>query len=266
MFYSLALAALTAAPAQGGELKLTSIRMTVGELGATRTNTKIIPGDVLFVAYDINGLSIDDDGLAKYRMAMEVKDAEGKPVFEQKPRDLVDFIPLRGTTIPGRAFITLGLDQGPGNYTCTVTVEDPKTKAKDMLTMKFAVQKPDFGIVAVYTTHDERGAISAPTTGVVGQTVFIQFSVAKFVRDTKTKQPNVEFEFQILDDKNAPTLPKPRKHVQDSGVDEKDGAFAMRFPFFMSRPGKFTMKITAKDKVGNKEATYEVPVTVLAAN
>ena len=40
----------------------------------------------------------------------------------------------------------------------------------------------------------------------------------------------------------------------------------MRFPLFMSRPGKFTAKITATDKVANKTATYELPVTVLPAN
>ncbi len=267
MLYSIAFAALTAVPAQGGELKLTNVRLTIGELGATRQTTKLIPGDVLFIGYDITGLTIEPDGVAKYKMAMEVIDGAGKPIFKQDPRELVDFVPLRGNSIPARAFITIGLDQDPGNYTCKIKVEDPKVKGKeDTLTVKFEVTKKDFGIVAVYTTHDERGAVSAPTVGVVGQTVFIQFSVASFVRDQKTKQPNVEFEFQILDDKGAPTLIKPRTHIQDSGVDEKEGAFAMRFPLFMSRPGKYTVKITAKDKIANKVATYELPVNVLPTN
>jgi hypothetical protein len=120
--------------------------------------------------------------------------------------------------------------------------------------------------VLVYPSHDEIGRINAPATGVVGQTIFIQFSVASFGRDPKSKQPNVEFEFQIVDDKGNPTLGQPRKHIQDSGVDEKEGAFAMRFPLFMSRPGKFTVKITATDKVANKKASYELPVTILPAN
>jgi hypothetical protein len=49
-------------------------------------------------------------------------------------------------------------------------------------------------------------------------------------------------------------------------VDEKDGAFAMQFPLFMSRPGKFTAKVTATDKVAKKSAAYELPVTILPAN
>ena len=64
---------------------------------------------------------------------MEVTDAAGKSIFKQDPRELNDFVPLRGNSIPARAFVTIGLDQDPGNYVCKVTVEDPKTKAKDTL-------------------------------------------------------------------------------------------------------------------------------------
>lgn len=247
---------------QGG-VKLANVRLTIGELGGPRPGAKLLPGDVLFIGYDITGLAIEPDGTAKYSMAMEVKKASGESIFKQDPRDLADFVPLRGNVIPARAFITVGLDQPEGSYTCAITVTDPKTKSKDSLTVKFEVLKRDFGIVAVYTSHDERGAFSAPTTGVAGQTVFVQFSVATFQRDPKTKQPNVEFEFQVLDEKGAATLAKPRTHVQDSGVDEKEGAFAMRFPVFLSRPGKFTVKVTATDKVANKKAAYELPLTVL---
>src|SRR5262249_56179194 len=113
---------------------------------------------------------------------------------------------------------------------------------------------------------EEEGAMSGPTTGLVGQTIFVQFSVASFQRDSKTKQPNVEFEFNVHDEKGQPTLGQPGKHFQNAGVPEDKGAFAMRFPLFMSRPGKFTLTIKATDKVANKTATYDLPVTILPAN
>jgi len=256
-----------AARGQGGELKLSNVRLTIGELGGPRPTSKLIPGDVLFIGYDINGLTIDGDGTAKYKMSMEVKDGAGKAIFKQDPRELVDFVPLRGNSIPARAFITIGLDQDAGNYTCTIKVEDPKVKGKeDTVTVKFEVTKREFGIVAVFTSHDERGTFAAPTTGVVGQTVFVQFSVATFQRDPKTKQPNIELQFQLTDDKGTPTLMKPRTHIQDSGVEATDGAFGMRFPVFMSRPGKFIVKLSATDKVSNKTVTYDLPLTILPAN
>jgi hypothetical protein len=267
MWTSVALAALVLAPAQpAGGLELKNVRLTVGELGPTRPNSKLLPGDLLFIGYDIEGLSVGADGVAKYTMAMEVHDAAGKPIFKQDPRELMDFVPLRGNRIPARAFVTIGLDQEAGAYSCKITVTDPARKASNTLTVKFEVLKRDFGVVAVYTTHDEQGAISAPTTGLVGQTIFVQFSVASFQRDSKTKQPNVEFEFNVLDEKGQVTLGQPAKHAQNAGVPEDKGAFVMRFPLFMSRPGKFTFTIKATDKVNNKTATYELPVTILPAN
>jgi hypothetical protein len=90
--------------------------------------------------------------------------------------------------------------------------------------------------------------------------------VASFERDPKTKQPKIEFQYQYLDEKGAPVLAVPHKHIQDSGVDEKDGQISLRFPLFLNRPGKFTVQITAVDKVSNKKSVYELPVTILPPN
>jgi hypothetical protein len=273
MLTAIALAAvLGGTPAQPGTLKLTNVRMTVGELGPPREGTKLLPGDVLFIAYDIDGLTIDGAGVAKYTMSMEVADAAGKVIFKQDPRELQDFVPLRGNKLPARGFITVGLDQPPGNYHCKIAVTDPKTKATGNLDVKFEVLKRDFGVVAVFTSYDGDGRISAPTAGQVGQTVYVQFSVASFERDPKTKQPNVEILFQVYDDKNAPMLvdpagkAAPRKHVQDDKapqlVKDTDGAFALQFPVFMNRPGKFTVEIKATDNVSKKTSAYKLPVTI----
>ncbi len=277
MLTTIALAAiLGVAPAQPGNLKLTNVRMTVGELGPTREGSKLLPGDVLFIAYDIDGLTIDGAGVAKYTMAMEVTDGAGKLIFKQDPRDLQDFVPLRGSRLPARAFITVGLDQPQGSYNCKIAVTDPKTKATGNLAVKFEVLKREFGVVAVFTSYDVRGEISAPTTGQVGQTVYIQFSIASFERGQKTKQPNVEIQFQVYDEKNTPLLvdeagkPTPRKHVQDEKspqmVKDTDGAFALQFPLFMNRPGKFTVEIKATDNVSKKSSTYKLPVTINPAH
>lgn len=272
------LAGLTTQPARqpAGELKLTNVRTTVGELGPAREVGKILPGDVLFVAYDIEGITIDGEGLARYTMAMEVTNAAGARILpppnepKAEPRELTEFVPLRGNKMPARAFVTVGLDQPAGTYTCKLTVTDTKSKATGSLTQKFEVAKREFGVVAVYTTHDQRGELSAPTSGQVGQTIYVQFSIASFDRDPKTKQPDVEVICQLLDDKNTPLLTTPRKHMQDAKspqqVKDADGAFALQFPVFMNRPGKFTVEITATDRVTKKTASYKLPVTVLPAN
>ena len=273
MLTALALAAtLGGAPAQPpAELKFTNVRTTVGELGPTREVTKILPGDILFFAYEIEGLNIDALGSANYSMMMEVLNAEGKrvlpPLTEKlEPREHRDeFVPLRGNKIPASAFVNAGLDMAPGAYACKLTIADLKTKATGTFTVKFEVAKKDFGIVAVWPSYDLKGELSAPTTGQVGQTIFLQFSVASFERDPKTKQPDVKLEFQIYDEKGAPTLPTAREHIQDAKsaqVKEDAGAFALQFPLFMNRPGKFVVEMKATDRVSKKTSTYKVPVVV----
>lgn len=277
MMATIALAVLAGVPAQpAGELKLTNVRATVGELGPAREVTKILPGDVLFIAYDIEGITIDGEGVARYTMAMEVVNAAGArilpPPSEPKvePRELTEFLPLRGNKMPARAFVTIGLDQPAGTYTCKVAVTDTKTKATANVSVNFEVVKKDFGVVAVYTTYDQRGELSAPTSGQVGQTIYVQFSVASFERDPKTKQPDVEVVCQLLDDKGAPLLVTPRRHIQDAKapqpVKDADGAFALQFPVFMNRTGKFVVEITATDRVSKKVSTYKLPVSVAPAN
>lgn len=276
MMATIALAALVGLPAQpAGELKLNNVRMTVGELGPPRAAAPLLPGDVLFIAYDIDGIAIDGEGVAKYSMVMEVTNAAGArilppPAEKVEPREQSEFLPLRGNKMPARAFITVGLDQPAGTYTCKMTVADLKTKATADLSVKFEVAKKDFGVVAVYTTYDVRGEISAPTAGQVGQTIFVQFSVASFERDPKTKQPEVEIVCQLFDDTGKPTLETPRKHIQDAKaaqpVKDGDGAFALQFPLFMNRPGKYTVEVKATDRVSKKSASYRLPVVVTPAN
>jgi hypothetical protein len=250
------------------------VRMTVGELGPPRESNKLVPGDVLFIAYDIDGLTIDGEGWAKYTMAMEVTNPMGRVILEQKPSDRTDFAPLRGNKMPGRAFVTVGLDEQPGQYSCKLTVTDPNTKSSASLNVKFEVLKKEFAIVSVYTSHDQKGELSAPTSGQVGDTLWIQFTVASFERDPKTKQPDVEIQFQFYDDKGKAILTNakgeltPRKHVQDAKafppVKDDAGAFTLQFPLFLNRPGKFVVEMKATDKVSKKEYTYKLPVTATA--
>ena len=274
MLTALAMAAVLVAPSQPAELKLVNVRTTAGELGPVREASKLLPGDIMFIAFDIDGLTIDAEGVAQYSMLMEVTNAAGvrvlpPPTEKLEPRALSEFVPLRGNKIPARAYVA-GLDQPAGAYNCKIVVADLKTKASGTLNMKFEIAKKDFGIVAVYTSHDPKGELSAPTTGVVGQTVYIQFSVATFDRDPKTKQPDVELEFQLYDEKGTATLPTPRKHIQDvksaQQIKEDAGAFSLQFPLFMNRPGKFVVEMKATDRVSKKTSTYKLPVVVNPAN
>lgn len=262
MFLALTLAALTAVPAQGGQLKITNARMTIGELGTPRTNNKFLPGDILFLALDMTGLPIDANGDAFFKMGTSVMDSAGKVIFKRDPEELKQFTPLGGNSIPARAYIVIGLDQPAGTYTLEVTIEDPKAKTKDQTGVKFEVLKKDFGVVNVYTSYDLHGQVIAPNFGVVGQSEVVQYTLASFERDPKTKQPKIEVQYQFLDEKGVSIQKEPFKITIDSGVPEKDSLITRPIPVYMNRPGKFTVKITATDLISKKKSTYDLPITV----
>ena len=271
-------AALALAPGQAGGLKLSNVRNTYGELGGARPEGKFLPGDIFYVGFDIENLSINDEGQVAYEMAMEVLDKDSKAIFEQKPAMKTDFVPLGGAKLPARAFISVGIDQEPGTYTLKLTVKDlGKGAAKanaQTLSKSFEVSKKEFGIVAVNTSVDDRGAFPSPTTGIVGQSIYVQFGVVSFERaapkaDPKSTapkaapQPDLTFEMVTLDSFGKPTIGKPVLYKLATEVKEQDQGFAMRFFLPMTRAGKFTVRLKATDNISKKESTFDLPITVV---
>ena len=90
MYCSLTVAAAMAlAPGQAGGLTISNIRTTYGELGAPRAEARYLPGDLFFLAFEIEGLSLGRDGKVSYTMAMEVLDKAGKPIMQPAPRRML---------------------------------------------------------------------------------------------------------------------------------------------------------------------------------
>src|SRR5262249_14316195 len=116
--------ALSPMPGQAGELTLSNIRPTHGLLGSERPDSRLLPGDIFFVTFDIDGLKVDDSGTMFYSMAMEVRDSKSKAVYKSEPQDLDMPAPLGGHSLPGFAHVDLGRDMPPGDYTLKVTVTD----------------------------------------------------------------------------------------------------------------------------------------------
>src|SRR5206468_1326703 len=135
MFSSLAAAALLAlTPAQAGAMTLTNVRTTYGELGATRTDNRYLPGDLFFVAFDIEGIAVSPEGKVSYAMTVEVTNKAGQAILKsEKPVESDEYLPPGGARLPARAFVLLDRNQAPGTYTCAVSVTDRATKTTKSL-------------------------------------------------------------------------------------------------------------------------------------
>jgi len=253
---------MTLAPAQGG-LALENVRITYGELGAPRPDNSLLPGDIFFLAFDIKNITVDPTGKVQYSMSMEVTNAAGAKVFEQKPVDRNDFLPLGGNKLPARAYVTVPLDQEPGTYSCKLVVIDKANKAEQSITQKFIVKQKQFGIVSLYTSSDAKGELPAPPYGMTGQSVWVHFVVVLFDRDKTKKQPSLSVEMSTLSADGMPTVPKPTILEISSEVDEKDTGIPLRFLLPLNRPGKFTVQLKVTDKLTNKTSSVQLPIEVV---
>src|SRR5262249_17481150 len=139
-------AALSAAPADAGELTLTNARFTRGILGPTRPEAKLLPGDNLYLSFDIEGITVAEDGKGLYSTGIEVFDSAGKSIFKQDPRKQAATASLGGNRVPGFATVDVGLAQPAGEYTMEVTVIDDASSKKASLKKAFEVLPKAFGI------------------------------------------------------------------------------------------------------------------------
>src|SRR5262249_29481802 len=113
------LSALSAVPSQPGTPKIINVRPTYGVFGATRADDKIRPGDIYFVSFDIEGLSVETDtGKVQYSIALEVYDSKDpKPFFKEGPINREVVLMLGGNRVSAFANVVIPPNQAAGKYT-----------------------------------------------------------------------------------------------------------------------------------------------------
>jgi hypothetical protein len=257
-------AALTTAPHQAGDLKLSNVRATYGYLGADRKDNRYLPGDICYVTFDIENLDVRDDGKVLYSMKMELLNPQGKVEFGKEPQELDATNSLGGNRMPGFAQANIGTDTAPGMYTMRLTVTDRRSKSKSAanLEYKFEVVPKDFGLVRVgYLTLSER-PVPVPYTTVAGETILVGGTALHFDRDQKSQQPSIGLEIRVLGEDGKPVAKPMRDEVKKlDPVKRPDVPFAM--PLSLNRPGKFTVELEATDQISKKTAKVSLPLEVL---
>jgi hypothetical protein len=259
------LTVLTLGASDSGALSLTNVRLTHGLLGPTRTEAKFLPGDSLFLVYDINGIQRGEDGKVHYSVGVEVTDRQGKVIYKREPQEREAVLLLGGHSLPGFANLNIGLDQPPAEYTLRVTVTDHANNASQTLSRDVEVLPKDFGLVRLKTTADPEGILPAPFVGE-GQALYVNFTTVGFARDTNTQEARLCATLRVLDENGKPTTSKPLMGECGKEIPKKSADVPMNFLLPLNRAGKFTVELEVADQVANKTAKLSFPLTVLKAS
>ena len=237
---------------------IANIKVRHGPFGALRaTPLKCMPGDVIFMTFDIQELTLDSKtGKASYDTILELVDPDGKVLFEKKTQNEV--LPhLGGTRMPGDLYLSLGAKQAPGNYLVRLKVIDKLAKGGQgkLLTQPFEVIKPGFGFIQTM----------APAIGVPGGQYVTSFGRVNLGLNAK-KEPDADVSIQILDAKGTAVAPAVKLQLPP-GLDLAAENFVpLNYPVFLNRPGSYTIEVTANDKIAGKTAKMSYKMNVLDLN
>ena len=253
-----ALVVLALIPGLAPALEIKNVRPSYGPLGAKRTETKFLPGDVLWINYDIDGLTFDKNtGKASYETKLEFVDGKGMVLFERKTPNEVT-AQLGGTRMPGDLHVIMGQNLTPGKYTVKLTVTDKLAKENKTIVYPIEVLPAAFGFVAVM----------APAVGLPGQHYLAEFGLVGWGVDKTTKKPKVEITIRVLDQNDKPVTRESKIILPEdipAGVDiDKLQLVPLTYPLYLNRTGQFYIDIVAIDKnAKNAQIQMRYPLTVL---
>lgn len=273
MWTTLALmSALNWSPAQTDQLETKNVRFTYGILGQERKDNSYLPGDMVVLAFEVEGLKTADDGQVRYSLGLTLTNKKGEVKFGRDPQEMVTVNTLGGSRLPVFARGEIGHDTQPGEYTMTVIVTDMATKKTAKLTRPFEVKRTQLGIIRtgfVYNDMSEAGGGRpqlAPPLAVPGQNLVLHFAAVGFELKGDKQQPNLAVKMEVKDDKDNTVLKKPfTGTVSDISDSEKKLHFApLYFPIQLNRSGNYKIVLTLTDKNANdKTATLTLDLKVV---
>jgi hypothetical protein len=243
-------------------LEVGNLRATLGELGPPRSDWKVPLGDSLHVAFDIRGLATESNGRVRYRVRLEVENAQGEKVFAPEPGEVSLVNLLGGDRVRESVVMRTGLEQAPGKYRLKLTVTDLLARGKEAsVAQEFTLLPPSLAIVRVQATHDRLGQSPAPLVGSVGQMLFLNAVVVGFKRDSAKGLGHVQVELTILDDKGKPLASRPAVLTYADvppGVDY----LPVRFDLPLMASGSFRLVLKATDQNAGQSTSLVVPLGV----
>ncbi len=177
------LVGMSAVGADDAPLEIANAHATYGYLGALRVAAKgRLPGDIVYFAFDVKNMKLDETGRASYSLLVEVTDDKGHLIYKQGPTNAVAQNYLGGNSLPCSAHLEVPLDSVPGTHHLKVTITDRSSNKTVSLKRTGNIRAPDFGLVRVACFADRETKVPAASVGVVGESLYISFAPIGFAR------------------------------------------------------------------------------------
>jgi hypothetical protein len=243
------------------EIHIDHIQAAMGPYWPTKKDLVYYPGDVILFRYLVSGMKVDSKMALDATVTWSLRDSEGKMV-ETKSQPWTSLPALGQGTAPQLTVLEVKESYTPGQYELTVEVKDNLSSQKASFQRQLTIKPVEWAIAAVAFFRDAECRHDACLDAHVGEQVFYQM---KLIGYDKTRLDG-EIHVEMLDKDGKAMVAKPYTHVF---VNNK-GKLIQSLPFLVTqgalpqftRPGDFTLRITAIDHVKEQTTTYEAPVHV----
>jgi hypothetical protein len=241
-----------AAPPQFG---LETVQACYGPLGPERKALAFYPGERLGLRYFVRGARAGPGGEVDLAASVRLDDAQGNPVAVE-PQDRTRRMFFGSDLFLHWSSLPLKRGLEPGEYTCTLTVEDRLAGRKARWVQKVKVRSPKLALVPVGFAYDAKGEAIAPAGGHAGQILSTSWAILGL--DPGPGNVDVSLDIRVLDSegrlmikpvKTAIVKANPLPEAPDAGID---------FALPLSRPGSFVLSVAATDRVAKKSTRFEM--------
>lgn len=261
MLLCVALLAVSLQTGDGG-LTLEHCRATYGVLGPERADNRVLPGDELTICFEIAGAQVAADDKVHYTIGMEVTDRQGMVRFRQAPRASAVKQATGRQPLLAAATVHVGMDQPAGEYSVKVTVRDRTAQAAAQFSRTYEVLPRDFGLVQLVVSGDPDapGPVADFQVGKPGQ---INITAVGFGREQSDSRSNVRVALTVTDADGRTALAEPSIGEIRQRVTTQVLHLPMQFQLDLPRAGRFSVKLTAEDRVTGKTAVLSFPMNVV---
>ncbi|HMP03571.1 MAG TPA: hypothetical protein PKC45_13825 [Gemmatales bacterium] len=261
--WTLTLLALFAPAAAQETLSVQNARCTMGLFGpAMAAGRTVLPGDVVTLTFDVDGLKRDSEGRCRFSTTLQVEDSQGKVHFADTS-DSPTVGSLQGVGRVRHAVqVTIALNQTAGAYKLKLTVTDHLTKKDAKHEHTITVGQPEFGLVRTQMMTDPNSRQPSAPVGIVGQVLSISTVAVGFQFGGQGKEGHLSVEV-MLQSADGKTLTEKPVKAEFANIPGGTTYLPLRFDVPLQKAGNYTLVVKATDQVTSKTATLSMPIRIL---
>lgn len=236
---------------------------TYGPLGPSRP-AEFIAGEGISVQVQINGLTTSgDDDRADCLIQIYVKDEANQVIRSFPEVEFQGVFHLGGNSFTQPRILPGSPEWPDGKYSLEVIVTDRVSSKKVQGQTPFALlPRHTFGAQLVYLTRDQEGKIPLSAILPAGDTIYFHSTITGM--EERNGKANLTTSIEVLDEKQRPIGegPLPSSNVKPFYSSDIYQGFRIARPIHLNKPGRFTLRLTAKDEYSGEKLKHELPIVV----